>query len=172
MIRRWLESWLRRTERKVGASLEEFRFLLRHAPGWFLRLVCLIPISARRTVLPVDGFHVVRLVAVMAEDCGGCVQAEVNIARQAGVDKAVLQAVLDQRPGKLSAELSDLFYFADAVVHATNQEAEVRERIRKRYGDRGLAELAMVIAVRRVFPQVKRALGFLTSCSHVKVDLQ
>ena len=47
----------------------------------------------------------------------------------------------------------------------------MRERVRERYGEEGLVELALGIAAARVFPVVKRALGYATSCALVKVKI-
>lgn len=42
-------------------------------------------------------------------------------------------------------------------------------RLRERYGEEGLVELALAIASARVFPVTKRALGYALSCSKVEV---
>ena len=56
-----------------------------------------------------------------------------------------------------------------SVVEATGDEAKLRESLREQYGDEALVELAMGIARARVFPTVKRALGYATSCALVEV---
>ena len=58
---------------------------------------------------------------------------------------------------------------AEAVVKRSGQENALRERIRQRYGDEGLIELALAIAACRTFPVTKRVLGFAVSCSEVTV---
>jgi hypothetical protein len=55
------------------------------------------------------------------------------------------------------------------VVEASGNEEELRQRIRQRYGNEGLVEMALGIAAARVFPVTKRALGFATSCALVEV---
>jgi alkylhydroperoxidase family enzyme len=114
---------------------------------------------------------VARLVATRDEDCGTCVQIEVNLAKKDGVSLAVIQAVLDSRPDDLPEELSDVYHFAEEVVTATGGEAPYRERIRRRYGEEALVELAMTMAACRVFPITKRALGYAQSCSAVSVQV-
>jgi hypothetical protein len=99
------------------------------------------------------------------------VQIAVNQAKKAGVPADTIRAVLDGRLDDLPEDLRDAYRFADAVVRASGDEGPFRERIRQRYGDEGLIELALAIASCRVFPTVKRALGYAVSCSTVPVTV-
>jgi hypothetical protein len=74
------------------------------------------------------------VVAARHDDCGECVQIAVNQARKAGVRPDLLQAVLADRWGDLPGEVADACRFAAAVVTASGEEDELRERIRQRYG--------------------------------------
>jgi hypothetical protein len=82
---------------------------------------------------------------------------------------AAAGAVLDSNPDALPEELRDAYRFAEAVVTANGEEDALRERIRLRYGDEGLIEMALAIATCRVFPIIKRTLGYAVSCSAVTV---
>jgi hypothetical protein len=70
---------------------------------------------------------------------------------------------------ELPPELVDVFRFASSVVTAAGDEDELREVLRKRYGERGLIELAYAIASSQIPPLVKRSLGYAKSCSLVPV---
>ena len=107
--------------------------------------------------------------ATRHEDCGTCVQIAVNQARKAGLPAELLRAVLDGKLDALPEELRDAYRFAEAVLAANGEEDAWRERIRLRYGDEGLIEMALAIASCRVFPITKRALGYAVSCSKVAV---
>ena len=98
-------------------------------------------------------------------------QIEVNLARKDGVPDNVIRAVLDNRPEDLPPELAEVYGFTKAVVEASGEEEELRERIRQRYGEEGLVELALGMAAARVFPVTKRALGFATSCARVEIKV-
>jgi hypothetical protein len=95
----------------------------------------------------------------------------VNLARSAGVRAEVLRAAVKQLPDELPAELADVYRFAQAVVEAQGAEGEWRERVRERYGEEALVELALAIAAARVFPTTKRALGYATSCALVQIEV-
>ena len=83
----------------------------------------------------------------------------------------MVNAVLNNRPEELTPELADVHRFAKAVVEASGGEEELRQRLRERYGEEGLVELALGIAAARVFPVTKRALGYATSCALVEVKV-
>jgi hypothetical protein len=89
---------------------------------------------------------------------------EVNLARREGVPHEVLRAVLSQHIEDLPEALADVARFAWAVAEGVESSEELRERVRTRYGDEGLIELALATASVRVYPAVKRALGFAGGC--------
>ena len=64
--------------------------------------------TAERSALPAAPFHVARLVAVMAEDCGDCVMIEIHLAKEAGVPIEILRKVIEIRLSDLPEELGDV----------------------------------------------------------------
>jgi alkylhydroperoxidase family enzyme len=156
-------------EKSLGESLEYLRHIARTSPSAFFKFALFTPLSRHRKKLPVNAYHVARMVATQNEDCGTCVQIVVNVARQEKVPVEILKAVLESRPDDLPPDLRDVYHFADEVVKATYAEEAYRGRLRERYGEEGLVELALAIASARVFPVTKRALGYALSCSKVEV---
>jgi alkylhydroperoxidase family enzyme len=171
MIRRLLLRRLDTEERTLGMSLDYLRHILHTSLPAFLKFSLFIPLARHRRALPPAPYHVARLVATWAEDCGTCVQAEVNLARRAGVAAHVLEAVIQQRVEELEPELADIYRFTQAVVAATGEEEALRPRLHERYGEAGVVELALGIAAARVYPTTKRALGYATSCARVEVQV-
>ncbi len=158
-------------ERQLGESLDYIRFMVRTSLRAFFAFSKIMKFSAYRRVLPVDAASVAHIVAGRDEDCGTCVQISINMARQVGVPAQTIQAVMDRDVDSLREDLADVYRFTEAVVEKTGAEDELRERIRGRYGDEGLIELAMAIAGARVFPVTKRALGYAKSCSLVELHV-
>lgn len=169
MLRRIIFWNLAAQEKKLGESIEYVRHIVRVSLPAFFRLAMFFPFAAYRRRLPVAPLHVARIVATRDEDCGTCVQIEVNVARKDGIAAEIIRAVLDDRPQDLPEDLADVYHFSKGVVEATYGEGALRERIRARYGEEGLIELAFAIASCRVFPVTKRALGYAVSCSRVEV---
>jgi alkylhydroperoxidase family enzyme len=171
MIRYLILKQLDKEERSLGESLEYVRYILRSSLIAFIKFALFTPLAQHRLKLPPTPYRVARIVATQDEDCGTCVQIEVNLARRDGVSSDLIRAVLDQRLDELPPDLADVYRFTKAVVEASGDEEKLRQRIRERYGEEGLVELALGIAAARVFPVTKRALGFATSCALVEVKV-
>ncbi len=169
MIRTLIRRQIHKSEEALGTSLEYLRHMVRVSLPAFLRFTKIVSISNYRRKLPIEPCHVARLVAARDEDCGTCVQIEVEQARRAGVSEDVLRAVLRQSPEDLPTELGDVYRFAHSVVRADGSDAIWREAVRGHYGEEALVELALALASARFFPITKRALGYAVSCSEVVI---
>ncbi len=167
MIRRLMLHGVARQERKLGASLEYIRHIIRASVPAALKFGMFTPMAEHRKLLPAVPYWVARLVATQREDCGTCVQIEVNLALEDGVPGDVVRATLDGNLESLPDEAREAYAFAQAVLAATDSEGPHRERLRELYGEAGLVELALGMAAARVFPVTKRALGYAVSCSAV-----
>ncbi len=171
MFRRFLNSRVDAMEKQLGAPMDYVRFMLRTSLRAFFKFARFGSLAAYRRTCPADAMHIGRLVAARHEDCGTCVQIALNLAKAERVPAGVMQAALDDRPDDLPPELADVYHFATAVVEQRGTEGEFRERIRRRYGDEALIELSLGIAFGQVFPVVKRALGYATSCSVTRLHV-
>lgn len=156
-------------ERDLGAPLDYLHHIAATSLAAFTKFGLFNPLAQHRKYLPPAPYHLARLVAVQREDCGTCVQIEVNAALKAGVDAALVRATVEGRGGDLPRELADVVRFADAVAAASDDEA-IRETLRTRYGEAAFVELALGIAAARVFPTTKRALGYAKACALVDID--
>jgi hypothetical protein len=87
-----------------------------------------------------------------------------------GVPASIIRAALNGEVELLPEELAAVYGFAQKQSHREDDPG-VRERLRKRYGDRGLIELAIGIASARTFPAFKRALGFAKRAAEVTVEV-
>jgi len=170
MLRWLINKRLNAAEKKLGVSVDYMRHIAKVSLPAFFKFTRFLPMAEYRKTLPVEPFHIARLVVVKQEDCGTCVQIEVNLAKHDGVSTALLQIVLDGKVDALPKELANVYRFAQTVV-TQQDDAELREVMRQQYGEEGLVELALTIAASTVFPMTKRVLGYSTSCSRVKVNL-
>ncbi len=170
MLRFLLRRGLDAQEKAVGESVDYLRHVVDVSPAALLRFASIMPFANSRKVLPENAWFVAQVVASQHEDCGTCLQITVNLARQGGVNQALLRAALDGDCDGMSGEMADVYRFTKSVLAAGDDE-ELRETLRARYGERGLIELAYAIAASRIPPTVKRALGYAKSCSVVPVKL-
>jgi len=171
MLRWLIHRKLNAEERKLGESVDYLRHLVDVSPTAFLRFAAIVPFANSRKVLPKDAWFVAQIVAAQDADCGTCVQIAVNLARHSGVDPALLRAILDGDLDVVPSEMADVYRFTRAVIAEGDEEVGLRETLRSRYGERGLIELSYAIAASRIFPTVKRALGYAKSCRLVTVEV-
>ena len=168
MLRWFIGKRLDAAEKRLGVPVDYLRHMAKVALPAFLKFTKFMPISAYRKKLPAEAFYLAQLVAVQQEDCGACVQIVVNLARQDGVPAELLRTTLAGTIESLPGALPQVCQFALAVVQQRDAE-ELRQSMREQYGEEGLVELSMAIASSRVYPTLKRGLGFAKSCSVVKV---
>lgn len=169
MIRRFLLSRIAAAERALGAPMDYARFLLDASRPAFFSFGKVSRALTFRPRTPAAPLHVAGLAASLHEDCGTCVQIHLNLARRDRVPAEVLRAVLDRRPDLLPAGLALVYRFTRAVLEEDPAQLDLREQVRAHYQDAGVAEIALAIAAARYYPQVKKGLGFATSCARVSV---
>jgi alkylhydroperoxidase family enzyme len=170
MLRRLIERRLAAEENTLGAPLDYLRQIARVSLPAFFKFAAFTPLSRYRRKLPAAPYHVARLAAVSAEDCGTCLQIEINLARQSGVPREIVLAAIEQRPEALPPDLADAYHVARMVVEH-GEDPDLRQRILDRHGEEGLVELALAVATCRVFPATKRGLGHAVSCSRMELDV-
>lgn len=172
MIQAIVNRQISKAERNLGVSLEYARYMARVSLPAFWRVARFTKLlQARHSAALRDALHVASIVSAMGDDCGSCVQIGVRLARRAGVERDVVAAVVHRESERLPADLRDVYHFADAVMANRDDQHELRERVRRRFGERGLVELSEAIAMHRVFPTLKRALGYATTCARVTVEV-
>ncbi len=169
MLRWLLKRKLNAEEKKLGESLDYLRHIVDTSPTAFLRFASIMPFANSRKTLPKEAWYVAQIVSLKHEDCGPCLQITVNLAQQDRVDAGVIEAVIEGDTTRLSADLADVCNFAHAIATSEADPDALRLTLRKRYGDRGLIELAYAMASSRIPPTVKRVLGYAISCKNVSV---
>lgn len=142
--------------------------LLDVAPGAYLAFKNAQGMGAYEKELPLEARHVARIAAMLADDCGACAQLGLRMAVASGVSRALLTDLLDA-PEKLPADLADVRAHAISVVE-DDVDPERVARLRARYGEAGLAEMAVCIAGGRIYPSLKRALGREGLCSRPSLE--
>lgn len=171
MFRRLARALIARRERELGVALGYTRDLLDRAPGALAALALAQPfLQHRRRAADLGAYHVARIAATQASDCGTCVQLAVDVALRDGVPPEVVRAVLAADDEWVGPDLAAVRRFAAAVARADDAAVEEeREWVRARWGARGEADLAVAIAGAVVFPALKRALGHARGCSAVRL---
>ena len=126
-------------------------------------------IGKYRKDVPADMWVAAALTAVRHEDCGPCTQLGVAMAEKAGVDPAVLRAILTENPDEMPADVELAWRFTRATIDHDPSADRYRQEIVRRWGPRALISLAYAILASRTYPTVKYALGHGQACTRVVV---
>lgn len=117
-----------------------------------------------RKHLPVEAYHASRLCGAVSADCGSCVEAEINLAKNAGLSDELINRILAQDFSTLSDEIVAVIKLSTAVTNFQDAP-EAREKIIEYYGEKGLIELSFAMNGAALLPGIKRAMGYATSCN-------
>jgi hypothetical protein len=157
-------------ERQYGYDMSYVREILaadRHAFFAFVRLTAM---SAYRKDVPAHVYYAVKLTGTVAEDCGPCTQLIVAMALRDGVTPRTIATILGGDPSTMSDELAIGVRFARAVLAHDPAADAIREDLIARWGSRALVSLGFALAMARVYPTLKYALGHGKACQRVMVD--
>lgn len=146
------------------------RELLEHSPGGFTKFANFLPLSDHREKLSPEDYWVAKLAAMQVEDCGDCLQLNVRMALEAGVSRPVIEAIVN-RGSVLPQNLMDIYDYAKSVAGHALIDSGLMDRIDARYDKGELLEFGLCIATAKVFPTIKRALGYVRSCSLVEIEV-
>ena len=122
-----------------------------------------------RRGIPADALAAAGITAVRSEDCGPCTQLGVSMAEAAGVDPAVLRAVLRADPTAMPDHVALVWRFTCATLAHDPAADGFRDEIERRWGREALVSLAFTILTSRMYPTVKYALGHGATCARVIV---
>lgn len=158
-------------ERQVGLPLPYLHTPADASAVAFAKWLAATPATTHRKAAPRDAWHLARLAATHAQDCGTCVQVVVHMARQDGVPAETLRAALDGREEDLSEPERVAVGFGRAVASNAPDVLDWVRRAEEAFGYAAHVELAMAVAMCQIFPVVKRGLGQAVACSLVTVEV-
>lgn len=157
-------------ERQIRVDLPYAHEMAELAPSVSWKMMLMRPAMYHRKIVARDDWHLAQLAAVMAEDCGPCVQIAVNLSLYDKVDPALLKAALAGGT-ELSGDHRLAFDYGHAVATSGPGMLELIEQAEHRWGREGLMELALAVAYAGVYPRLKRGWGYGLACSKVEFEL-
>ncbi len=121
-------------------------------------------LSGHRYHAPKELVHMARLGSTRAEDCGPCVEIVRDMALADGMTPERLQNALVGKPD--SEEDARAYAFGAAVASGDIvRAAGLGEEIEERHGRTVRTEMTLAAASGRLFPAVKRGLGYASACT-------
>lgn len=164
MIKNILKARLDKEALKLGEPVDWAKYVLDKSLALFFKYALALPLLGQWKYSSANAISVARLVAVQSEDCGSCVQIEINAAKKRKVAPEVIRNTLEKEYAGLDESCREVALFAEAVLGRTGGELEIGDRLKRRVGEKAFVEISVAIATARFYPTVKRALGFSTEC--------
>ena len=110
-----------------------------------------------------------KILAVMAGDCGPCVQLVVDMAVREGVPPEALAQLVSGELDALPDDLRLTAQFTRALLDRSDALPELRDRMREHYGTAGLVSVAFAVINASMYPTLKYALGYGQSCAPIAI---
>jgi len=152
-------------EKRIGVELDYAHQIARTDFGLMARYGKIFGFLDPNNKVPALAYHVARLRGAIAADCGTCVEAEINLAQQAGLATGTIEDVLRSAYSDLPDEVRAVAQLSDAVVGRREDHPEARLQIQNAYGDAGLIEISFAMNGAALLPGIKRAMGYATTCN-------
>jgi alkylhydroperoxidase/carboxymuconolactone decarboxylase family protein YurZ len=145
--------------------------MLKVNPKAYETFEAFLPMASFSDKTPKDVLFVAKLTSMKNEDCGECLQLNVYMAIEAGVDKEIIKEILFNKGENLNSELKEVYDFTLAVVNKETVEEKLYTNINSKYSKDILTEIALAIASTKVFPTVKKVLNNFHSCSVIDLKV-
>lgn len=146
------------------------REMLQHAPQAYAHFAAFLPMAEYRSRLPLEDYWVSKIAAMQYEDCGDCLQLNVRLAQEAGISDDLLKALL-HNAGALPPKLKSVYDYSFAVAAGQPIDETLAEQLETHYDLESRMELALCIASSKMFPTIKRTLGYARSCRLIEIDI-
>ncbi len=169
MIKMLIRRRLAAFERATGYDTTYMREILDTSVPAFRAFAGVQALSHHNEDVPPAPLYACKIAAMLAQDCGPCVQLSVTLAEQAGVEAGLIRAMLTGDIAAMGEDCALTWRYARAVSARDPEADALRARIERRWGRRALMSLALQIAVAGTYPAMKYALGYGRACSRVRV---
>ncbi|MGD8326217.1 MAG: hypothetical protein PVF65_04810 [Sphingomonadales bacterium] len=173
MMLGWLqEKFIRANEKASGENCDYLRDFAKGSRSGLWKFGLTLPMVAHHKTVPKDLWHLARIAATQTEDCGPCLQTAVSFAQKDKIDSALLKAALGQQNGANLTPLQDAAVaLGRFVANGPQISDDQRQLLEQELGAAGIAELVATSAAVRIFPALKRGLGYSKTCSLVEVKI-
>lgn len=144
--------------------------LLESSPAGYTKFAAFRPLASHREKLDLETYWIAKLAAIQVEDCGECLQLNVRMARENNISTQLIESVLNGGDG-LPNDLRDIYEFVVNVAAQITIDSDLEQRIHARLDKGALLELGLCIATAKVFPTIKRSIGYAKSCNLIKIEV-
>ena len=169
MLKKIFALLLRRFEKQNNYDVSYSRYILKHSTPAFWKFSQINAFAGHNEGLPRDVLFAIKITSTLKADCGPCTQLVTGWAEKAGVPAATIRAILTRDFDRMPADVALAVRFTNAALNRDLEADAMRERIRMKWGDKGVISAAFAITGGQIFPTLKYALGYGHACGLVSV---
>jgi hypothetical protein len=169
MIKWFLRRRIDKFERTWSYDASYLRDVLDADPRALLAFSKVSGIGTYHKDVPLAVYCAAGIVGAMSEDCGPCTQLGIDMAQRAGVDPAILRAVVARDLHGMPEDVALAVRFSEASLRHAPEADDLREEVLRRFGKRGLVSLAFAMTAARLYPTLKYAMGHGRACMRVTI---
>jgi len=156
---------------RLAPSESQFLEELAIAPGHALeKFIHFMPAATHRYQAEPAVFHLARLGATLAEDCGPCALTAARGALTDGVSRDLINTALGGGHG-LYGDHQVAFEFGRSIANQAPDAFALGDATEQSLGRTVRLELAMTASLVRAYPALKRGLRLSKACSATKLSL-
>lgn len=170
MIRYLLNKVLLSMQSRYSYDVGYMQDILRADLPAFLKFMGFQTMSSHQGNLPAEIAAAARIRAIIWDDCGPCTQLVVDMALEAKVSPDIVHAIVDRDWDKLPEDVALTAQFTELVLAHDPQADDLREKIRARWGEKGLIAIGYGISACRVYPALKYTMGYGKACSRIQIN--
>lgn len=145
--------------------------MLKVSPTAFEKFEAFLPMASFVNNAPKEVIYLAKITAMKNEDCGACLQLNVDMAIEAGVNKDIIKEIVFNEGKNLPSSLKDIYEFTLLVSNNKTIEDTFYDKIYETYSKEVMVEISLAIAAAKVFPAIKRVLNDIKSCSVIQIKV-
>ena len=163
MIRWFINRAIDKSEKDTGYPADYLREILSASKLGFFKLGLALQASHPRHA-GTDLHLLAQLGAMQQEACGPCLDISRKYAQAGGIPEIVIQQLL-ANPHKVERQMKAAFLLGQHVAGGEPLAADLLAALETAVGRAGVAELTVSASIVRIFPALKRGLGYSDMCA-------
>ncbi len=171
MLKPIIKNSIKSFERKTGYDAAYMKDMTDASTKLALLFSKFVKLNQFRKYTPNDEMAIAKIAALKTEDCGPCLQLNIHFALQSGTPRQWVETAVKD-PENLPAGLKLVYDFAQKIALNAPDGEIYREKVEQAYGKEVMVELAVAVATSRVYPAIKRGMGYAKSCSIMNFDFK
>ncbi len=153
-----------RSEHDTGYPADYLRDILASSSIGFFKTMLAMNLATHQQKAPLKLHKFAQLGAMQHEACGPCLEISKAYAIHAGVSPDSIDAAL-RDPSTLAADEQAAFFLGQQTAGGNAMSEELAETLKQTIGQNGYVELVVSAAAVRIFPALKRGLGYADMCA-------